>query len=109
MICRSSFQIRKFEKLDSDEERIKLGKDIYDQFIMKELLSQTHVSTTDFLLSCPICCSRGQSFVAICCSCAESLVAICCSRGESLVAICCCLGESIVEILCYRKQSLPFQ
>ena len=39
------FQIRKFEKLESDEERIKSGKDIYDQFIMKELLSQSHVST----------------------------------------------------------------
>ena len=38
------FQIQKFEKLESDEERIKLGKDIYDQFIMKELLSQSHVS-----------------------------------------------------------------
>ncbi len=38
------FQITKFEKLESDEERIKTGKDIYDQFIMKELLSQSHVS-----------------------------------------------------------------
>lgn len=38
------FQIKKFEKLETDEERIKLGKDVYDQFIMKELLSQSHVS-----------------------------------------------------------------
>ena len=38
------FQIKKFEKLESDEDRIKAGKDIYDQFIMKELLSQSHVS-----------------------------------------------------------------
>lgn len=37
-------QIKKFEKLETDEERIKLGKEIYDQFIMKELLSQSHVS-----------------------------------------------------------------
>ena len=37
-------QITKFEKLETDEERIKTGKDIYDQFIMKELLSQSHVS-----------------------------------------------------------------
>ncbi|CAL8103788.1 unnamed protein product [Calicophoron daubneyi] len=34
--------IRKFEKLETDEERIKLGKEIYDQYIMKELLSHTH-------------------------------------------------------------------
>ena len=27
-----------------DEERIKAGRDVYDQFIMKELLSQSHVS-----------------------------------------------------------------
>ncbi|KAL3317098.1 Beta-adrenergic receptor kinase 2 [Cichlidogyrus casuarinus] len=36
--------ICKFEKLETDEERIKLGRTIYDQFIMKELLSHTHVS-----------------------------------------------------------------
>ena len=42
------FQIKKFEKLESDEERIKAGKEIYDQFIMKELLSQSHVSTLLF-------------------------------------------------------------
>ncbi|OON22902.1 kinase domain protein [Opisthorchis viverrini] len=34
--------IKKFEKLETDEERIKLGKEIYDQYIMRELLSQTH-------------------------------------------------------------------
>ncbi|XP_041350174.1 beta-adrenergic receptor kinase 2-like [Gigantopelta aegis] len=33
---------KRFEKLETDEERIKLGKEIYDQFIMKELLSQSH-------------------------------------------------------------------
>ena len=41
-----SLQIKKFEKLETDEERIKLGKEIYDQFIMKELLSQSHASIT---------------------------------------------------------------
>ena len=45
IFCR---QIRKFENLETDEERIKAGKEIYDQFIMKELLSQSHVSTTLF-------------------------------------------------------------
>ncbi|XP_064620029.1 G protein-coupled receptor kinase 3-like [Lineus longissimus] len=35
-------EIRKFEKLETDDERIKTGKEIYDQFIMKELLSQSH-------------------------------------------------------------------
>lgn len=37
------FQIRKFEELETDEERIKEGKNIYDTFIMKELLAQSHV------------------------------------------------------------------
>jgi hypothetical protein len=31
--------------LDTDEERIKFGREVYDQFIMKELLSQSHVSS----------------------------------------------------------------
>ena len=44
------FQIKKFEKLESDEERIKAGKEIYDQFIMKELLSQSHVSIAHLLM-----------------------------------------------------------
>lgn len=35
-------EIKKFEKLETDEDRIKTGKEIYDQFIMKELLSQSH-------------------------------------------------------------------
>ncbi|VEL29497.1 unnamed protein product [Protopolystoma xenopodis] len=34
--------IKKFEKLETDEERCRLGREIYDQFIMKELLSHTH-------------------------------------------------------------------
>jgi len=38
-------QIRKFENLETDEERIKAGRDVYDQFIMKELLAQSHVRT----------------------------------------------------------------
>ena len=36
-------QIKKFNELETDEERITAAKDIYDQFIMKELLSQSHV------------------------------------------------------------------
>ncbi|XP_013421882.1 beta-adrenergic receptor kinase 2 [Lingula anatina] len=35
-------EIRKFEKLETDEERIELGKHVYDNYIMKELLSQSH-------------------------------------------------------------------
>jgi len=35
-------EIRRFEKLETDEERIKEGRQIYDTFIMKELLSQSH-------------------------------------------------------------------
>ena len=41
LIC--FLQIRNFEQLDTDEERIKYARDIYDQFIMRELLSQSHV------------------------------------------------------------------
>lgn len=37
-------EIKKLESLETDEERIALGKEIYDQFIMKDLLSQSHVS-----------------------------------------------------------------
>ncbi|CDI98405.1 beta adrenergic receptor kinase [Echinococcus multilocularis] len=35
-------EIKKLESLETDEERIALGKEIYDQFIMKDLLSQSH-------------------------------------------------------------------
>ena len=31
--------------VETDEERIRDGKQTYDQFIMRELLSQSHVST----------------------------------------------------------------
>lgn len=41
------FQIKQFEKLETDEERISKGRRIYDHFIMKELLSQAHVSTEE--------------------------------------------------------------
>ncbi|UJR24837.1 hypothetical protein I4U23_006209 [Adineta vaga] len=35
-------EIKRFEKLETDEERWRVGKEIYDQFIMKELLSNSH-------------------------------------------------------------------
>lgn len=35
-------EIKRFEKLETDEERWKVAKDIYDQFIMKELLASSH-------------------------------------------------------------------
>ncbi|ESO08118.1 hypothetical protein HELRODRAFT_75424 [Helobdella robusta] len=35
-------EVKKFENLDTDEERIEAGRKIYDNFIMKELLSQSH-------------------------------------------------------------------
>ena len=37
-------EIRNFEKTECAEERKKLAKSIYDNFIMKEMLSHTHVS-----------------------------------------------------------------
>ncbi|CAF0901241.1 unnamed protein product [Rotaria sordida] len=35
-------EIKRFEKLETDEERWRVGKEIYDQFIMRELLSNSH-------------------------------------------------------------------
>lgn len=40
--CRGE-QIKRYEKLETVEERRKLAREIYDNFIMKELLSHTHV------------------------------------------------------------------
>jgi len=45
------FQILKFAHLESDEDRIKVAKEIYDMYIMRELLSQTHVSFISVLNS----------------------------------------------------------
>lgn len=38
------FQIKQYEKLECPDERRKLAREIYDNFIMKELLAHTHVS-----------------------------------------------------------------
>nr|AAF08967.2 rhodopsin kinase [Doryteuthis pealeii] len=35
-------EIKKFQGMDKDEDRIKQARDIYDQFIMRELLAQCH-------------------------------------------------------------------
>lgn len=40
------FQIRDYEKLDSEEERLSRSRQIYDGYIMKELLSCSHVSVS---------------------------------------------------------------
>lgn len=37
------FQIKDYEKLDSEEERLSRSRQIYDVYIMKELLSCSHV------------------------------------------------------------------
>lgn len=37
------FQIKEYEKLDSEEERLTRSRQIYDVYIMKELLSCSHV------------------------------------------------------------------
>lgn len=37
-------EIKNFEKTECREDRKKLAKEIYDNFIMKEMLSHTHVS-----------------------------------------------------------------
>lgn len=37
-------QIKSYEKTECHDERRKLAREIYDNFIMKEMLSHTHVS-----------------------------------------------------------------
>lgn len=39
-----SLQIKSYEKTECHDERRKLAREIYDNFIMKEMLSHTHVS-----------------------------------------------------------------
>lgn len=41
-------QIKNYEKTECHEERRKLAREIYDNFIMKEMLSHTHVSNQRF-------------------------------------------------------------
>lgn len=41
-------EIRNYEKTECPDERKKLAKSIYDNFIMKEMLSHTHVSRSHF-------------------------------------------------------------
>lgn len=36
-------QIKEYEKLDSEEDRLIRSRQVYDTFIMKELLSCSHV------------------------------------------------------------------
>ena len=43
-------QIKRYEKLETVEERRKLAREIYDNFIMKELLSHTHVMPRVFIM-----------------------------------------------------------
>ena len=49
-MCLCYLQILKFAHLESDEDRIRVGKEVYDMYIMRELLSQTHVSQLSQLL-----------------------------------------------------------
>lgn len=46
-------EIRNYEKTECPDERKKLAKSVYDSFIMKEMLSHTHVSH-NLLLRCLI-------------------------------------------------------
>lgn len=48
-------QIKKYEKLDSEEERAVQSRHIFDHYIMKELLACSHVSA----MLCPPCGDRG--------------------------------------------------
>lgn len=42
-------EIRTYEKTECPDERKKLAKSIYDNFIMKEMLSHTHVSVLHWI------------------------------------------------------------
>lgn len=46
------FQIKEYEKLDSEEERLTRSRQIYDIYIMKELLSCSHVRIKFGRLDC---------------------------------------------------------
>lgn len=41
-------QIKEYEKLDSEDERLTRSRQIYDTYIMKELLSCSHVRIPKF-------------------------------------------------------------
>lgn len=43
-------QIKEYEKLDSEDERLTRSRQIYDTYIMKELLSCSHVRIPNFTL-----------------------------------------------------------
>lgn len=45
-----AFQIKKYEKLETEEERVARSREIFDSYIMKELLACSHVSVRP---SCP--------------------------------------------------------
>lgn len=45
-----SLQIKKYEKLDSEEDRAIKSRQIFDVYIMKELLSCSHVSGPKYIL-----------------------------------------------------------
>lgn len=44
-----SKQIKNYEKTECHDERRKLAREIYDNFIMKEMLSHTHVSEQEHI------------------------------------------------------------
>lgn len=52
------FQIKNYEKTECHDERRKLAREIYDNFIMKEMLSHTHVSEINKLICFMFLCSR---------------------------------------------------
>lgn len=43
-------QIKLYEKQECIEERRRIARDIYDNFIMKELLAHSHVSTINLVI-----------------------------------------------------------
>lgn len=47
-------EIRHYEKLETDEERKAAAREIYDNYIMRELLSHTHVSIAVFSQPLPL-------------------------------------------------------
>lgn len=49
-----AFQIKKYEKLETEEERVVRSREIFDSYIMKELLACSHVSVWSAVLGCQL-------------------------------------------------------
>lgn len=54
-------QIKKYEKLETEEERVARSREIFDSYIMKELLACSHVSVLVSCLQCELMCMASSN------------------------------------------------